>query len=196
VFTKWYNRVCEADSIYPWAAINCTEQPTLLIENLMDIPTTLPILRKFIHKLFFQTTGGNYHIQVLMGSEEDLSINMQMIGWWLKSTYQGMWLMDLQLAKETMCTGWLLFSAGDYDREELSHKIWDFTRVQVAIRFQATEDDKKRDQNAKPDPRTPKPPPPIKVLHVEINKVNQGVNCTCIEALDLSKAMVFPWASK
>ncbi len=68
-----------------------------------------------MHKLFLHTTGGDYHIQVLMGSEEDLSTIMQTIGWWLKSTSQGMWLTDLQSVEETTCAGWLLFSVGDYD---------------------------------------------------------------------------------
>jgi len=44
-----------------------------------------------------------------------------------------MWLMDLQLAEETTCTGWLSFSAGDYDQEELCCEIWEFRGVQVAV---------------------------------------------------------------
>jgi len=183
VFTKWYNKVREADPkiiLYPWAVSNCIEQPTQLIENPTDIPLTLPILRKFIHKLFLCTTGGDYHIQVI-GSKEDLSIIMQTVGWWLKSTLQGMWLMDLQSAKEATCAGWSLFSARDYDREELSHKIWEFTGVQVATRFWAIKDGKKREKNAKLDPSAPNPPPPIKALHMEMDKENQGANCACIE---------------
>ncbi len=167
-----------------------------VIENPTDIPITLPSLKKFVHKLFLRTTGGDYHIQVLMGSDDDLNTIMQTIGWWLKSTFQGMWLTDLQAAEETTCAGWLLFSAGDYDREALSYEIWEFTGVQVAIRFRVIEDGKKRDKNAKPDPNAPKPPPPIKALHVEINKVNQAVNRSRIEQLYLSKATVFPLGIK
>jgi len=199
VFTKWYNKVREADPkivLYPWAASDREEQPTQLIENPTDIPLTLPILRKFVHKLFLRTNGGEYHIQVLMGSEEDLSTILQTIGWWLKSTSQGMWLTDLQSAEETTCAGWLLFSAGDYDRAELSREIWEFTGVQVAIRFRAIENGKKREKHAKPDPSAPKPPPPIKALHVEIEKNNQAVNRARIETLYSSKAMVFPLGIK
>jgi len=94
-----------------------------VIENPTDIPITLPSLKKFVHKLFLQTTGGDYHIQVLMGSDDDLNTIMQTIGWWLKSTFQGMWLTDLQSMEEMTCTRWLLFSAGDYDREALSYEI-------------------------------------------------------------------------
>jgi len=148
-FTKWYNKVREADSqiiLYPWTASDRAENPMPVIKNPMDIPLTLPNLKKFVHKLFLRTTGGDYHIQVLMGSQEDLVTIMQTIGWWHKSTFQGMWLMDLQSAKETTCAGWLLFSAGDYDREALSHKIWEFTGVQVAIRFRVIEDGKKQEK--------------------------------------------------
>jgi len=113
---KWYQKVREVDGmviLYPWATTDRNEAPSQLIENLTDIPTALPLLCKFVHKLFLRTTGGNYHVQVLMGSQEDLATIMQTISWWLKSTSQGMWLTDLQLAEDTMCAGWLLISAGD-----------------------------------------------------------------------------------
>jgi len=78
-----------------------------------------------------------------MGSEEEFPMIIQTIGWWLKSTSQGMWVTDLQSAEETTCAGWLLFSMGDYDREALCKEIWDFTGVQVVVRFRAIEDGKK-----------------------------------------------------
>jgi len=111
------------------------ENPTMVIENATDIQANMIILRKFVHKLFFHTNGGNIHVQVLVALGEELSTIMQTIGWWLKSTSQGMWLTDLQLAKESTCTGWLLFLAGDYDHEAFSQEIWDFIGVQVAIQL-------------------------------------------------------------
>jgi len=154
--------VREADNtivLYQWTAIDHAEQPELLIENATDIPLNLATLKKFIHKLFLKTTGGDYHVQVVMGSEEDLASMMQTISWWLKSTSQGMWLTDLQSAEETTCAGWLLFSAGEYDREALCREIWEFTGVQVAVRFWVIEDGIKKDKNAKPDPQAPPPTP-------------------------------------
>jgi len=131
-----------------------------------------------------------------MGLEEDLPVIMQTIGWWLKSTSQGMWVTDLQLAEETTCTGWLLFSAGDYDHEGLSKEIWDFTSIQVSVCFCVIKDGKKHDPKAKPDLNAPKPPLPIKALHIEIDKVNQGIAQGRIEALYSSKATVFPLGIK
>jgi len=104
VLTKWYNKVCKADSkaiLYPWTVADCEEHPTLLVENPTDIPQNVMLLKKFVHKLFLWMSRGDYHVQILMGSNEDLSMIMQMVGWWSKSTTQGMWLTDLQAAEET-----------------------------------------------------------------------------------------------
>jgi len=130
--------------LHPWSVNDRDEDQSPLIKNPMDVPSALPLLCKFVHKLFLRTYGSDYHVQILMGSQEDFSTIMQTIGWWLKSMSQGMWIMDLQAAEETICAGWLLFSAGDYDREVLTQEIWNFTGVQVALRFHAIVDDGKR----------------------------------------------------
>jgi len=48
---------------------------------------------------------------------------------------QGMWVSPLQTAEDTTCLGWLLYSADEYDREELQKEIWDVMGVNVALRF-------------------------------------------------------------
>jgi len=58
-------------------------------------------------------------MQVLLGTTKDLETIMETIGWWLKSTKQGMWHTDLQTAKDTLCTGWLLFLVEEYNWEAL-----------------------------------------------------------------------------
>jgi len=58
---------------------------------------------------------------------------MQTIGWWLKSMEQGMWKVPLQFAENTVCIGWLLYSAEEYDREPLCRDIWDLTGMQIAL---------------------------------------------------------------
>jgi len=55
----------------------------------------------------------------------------------------------------------------------------------------AIEDGTTKHPKAKPDPKAPKPPPPVKALHIEIGKCKQGGNRSQIEALYSSKAMVF-----
>jgi len=126
---------------------------------------------------------GVYHIQVLMGTEEDLAMIMEMIGWWLKSTKQGMWRMDLQTAEESLCAGWLLFSAKEYDREALSCKIWNLTGIHVALWYQAIDDGAKKDNKAKSTP--------VKALHIKMDRVHQTITCSRIKYLYSSKATVF-----
>jgi len=160
------------------------DEEGILIKNPTDIPMALPLLKKFIHKLFLQTTGGAYHVQVLIGTDNNLETIMETIGWWLKSMEQGMWRMDLQDAEDTLCTGWLLFSADEYDHEALSHKIWNLTGVQVALCFQAIDNGNCKDRKTKSTP--------IKALHVEIDQVHQTLTRSQIKFLYSSRATVFP----
>jgi len=44
-----------------------------------------------------------------------------------------MWKTDLQLAEETICAGWLLYLAEEYNREALCCKIWNMTGMQIAL---------------------------------------------------------------
>jgi len=145
-FCKWFLKLREADPqalIYPWAE-SIHDEEGILIKNPTNIPTSLPLLKKFVHKLFLQTTRGAYHVQVLMGTEQDLATIMETIGWWLKLMEQGMWCTNLQMAKDSLCARWLLFSADEYDREALSQEIWNLTGVLVALHFQAIDDRQKR----------------------------------------------------
>jgi len=57
------------------------------------------------------------------------------IGWWLQSMDQGLWERPLQHTKDTICLGWLLYLADEYDKEALCQEIWQFTGVLVAIQF-------------------------------------------------------------
>jgi len=81
-FCKWYLKLREADTqaiIYLWAS-RVWDKEGILIKNLTDIPTELLLLKKFIPKLFLQTTGGAYHMQVLLGTTTDLETIMETIG--------------------------------------------------------------------------------------------------------------------
>jgi len=132
-----------------------------------------------------------------MGMEEDFSTIMQTIGWWLKSTSQGMWLTDLQSAKDTMCARWLLFSADEYDREALTQEIWNFISVQVTICFHAIIDDSKKvDWMKKTGPKRSSSDSAGESSPHGHDKVHQGVNWSHIEHLYLSKATVSPLGIK
>jgi len=94
-------------------------------------------------------TGGTYHVQVLLVTENDLETIMETIGWWLKSTEQGMWQTDLQTAEELMCTGWILFLADKYDQEALSREIWNLAGVHVALQYRAIDNGEKKMEKQK-----------------------------------------------
>jgi len=113
---------------------------------------------------------------------------METIGWWLKSMEQGMWRMDLQDTEDTLCTGWLLFSANEYDREALSREIWNLTGVRVALCFRVINDGNCKDGKTKSTP--------VKALHIEIDRVHQTLTRSCIEFLYSSRATVFPLGFK
>jgi len=92
-FCKSYLKLREVDPralLYPWAE-QVRDKEGILIQNPTDIPMALLLLKKFVHKLFLQTTGGAYHVQVLLGTDNNLETIMETIGWWLKSTEQEMW---------------------------------------------------------------------------------------------------------
>jgi len=136
-FCKWFLKLREANPqvlIYPWAE-SVQDKEGILIKNPTNILMSLPLLKKFVHKLFLQTTGGAYHMQVCMGMEQDLVTIMETIGWRLKSMEQGMWRTDLQMAEDSLCAGWLLFSANEYDREALSQEIWNLTGILMELQF-------------------------------------------------------------
>jgi len=191
-FCKWYLKVKEADqqaAIYPWRGKDRDEE-ALMVENPTDIPTSLPLLKKFVNKLFLRTMGGNYYIQVLLGTDVNLDMVMQTIGWWLKSTKQGMWKAPLQFAENTVCVGWLLYPADEYDCKALCRDIWQLTRIQVALCYWVIDDGKKKDSNDKTK-RVP-----VKALHIEIDQVQQTIVQSRIEHLFSSKATVFPLGIK
>ncbi len=101
---------------------------------------------------------------------------------------QGMWRMDLQDTEDTLCTGWLLFSANEYDREALSREIWNLTGVRVALCFRVINDGNCKDGKTKSTP--------VKALHIEIDRVHQTLTRSYIEFLYSSRATVFPLGFK
>jgi len=62
---------------------------------------------------------------------------------------QEMWCTNLQSAEETLCAGWLLFSAKEYDQEVLCQEIWSLTGVNIALQFWAIDDGTKKDTKNK-----------------------------------------------
>jgi len=89
---------------------------------------------------------------------------MENIGWWLRSTKQGMWKAQLQQAEETTGLGWLLFLADEFDKEALKVQIWETTGVHMVLHYRAIDDGIiKWDANNKAR---------VKALHIKVDKSN------------------------
>jgi len=108
---------------------------------------------------------------------------MENIGWWLRSTEQGIWKAQLQQAEETSGLGWLLFLADEFDKDALKAQIWEITGVHMALHYWAIDDCViKRDANNKTR---------VKALHIEVDKANPATSFNCLGLYSLV-VMVFP----
>ncbi len=117
----WFTKIKEIDKnaiIYPWTAVDRKNKEKCL-EKPSDIPFLLSNMKKYFHKLYIRAKGGTYYPQTMVGLMESPTKIMENISWWLQFTEQGMWISPLQTAEDTTCLGWLLYSADEYDREEL-----------------------------------------------------------------------------
>jgi len=92
------------------------------------------------------------------------------------------------MAEDSLCGRWLLFLADEYDREALSHKIWNLAGIHVALCYQVIDNGRKKDGKSKTTP--------VRVLHIKINRIHQTVMRSRIKYLYSSKAMVFPLGFK
>ena len=95
----------------------------------------------------------------------------------------------LQNVEDITCLGWLLYSADEYDKDELTKEIWSFTGVQTALRFREIDDGVPRKPNQN---RTPRP----KALHIEIDKREPAQARHALERLYSSSAKTFPLGIK
>jgi len=75
--------------------------------------------KKYAYHLPICPTGGQVYPKVFFGFMEPPDKIMENIGWWLRSTEQGMWKAQLQQVEETTGLGWLLFLADEFDKEAL-----------------------------------------------------------------------------
>jgi len=148
--------------LYPWSAEDRKQRLPVLTKP-GDFPSLVSNIRSYAHRLFICPGGGTYYPKIFVGLMEPPASIMANIGWWFKSTNQGMWQMDLQDAEETVCLGWLLYLADEFDRAALCREIWQFLGVSVALRFRDIDNGvAKYTAN-----RTI-----VKALHLDINKVD------------------------
>jgi len=110
------------------------------------------------------------------------------MGTWLRETKQGMWARQLPLAEQTICIGWLLYSAPEYDLSELRKQLKLISGVNVALRFRSIHDGT-RAKLARTKPRP-------KAIHMEVEYNIQPQQKKQIERIYASTAHTFPLGIK
>jgi len=151
-----------------------------------DFPTMLSNLRIYVHRLYLHLDGGTCYPQIFFGFMDKPSAVMENIGWWFKSTSQGMWQMTLQKAEGMTCMGWLLYSADEFDREALCREIWQFTGVLISLHFREIDNGNPKVENREI----------VKALHIDINKGDSLEYKHRLEYLYSLSATTFPLGIK
>ncbi len=109
------------------------------------------------------------------------------MGPWLQITKQGMWPCQLPLAEETICPGWLLYSAPEYNLLALSQQIKKDTG-NVVLRFWIIQDGLPAHMNCRK--------PHIKAIHLEVKQGISSQLLKCIESTYSLTARTFPLGIK
>jgi len=149
--------------IYPWS-MEDRKQRLPVLTTPGDFPSLVSNIWSYAHRLFIRSDGGTYYPKKILGLMAPPASIMANIGWWFKSTDQGMWPMDLQDVEETVCLGWLLYSADEFDRAALCYEIWQFSGVLVALCFRDIDDGVAKGTANHTI---------VKALHLDINKADQ-----------------------
>jgi len=200
--------------IYPWEEKDHCQRISAITKP-EELPGMLSNLCVYANCLYISPDisqdGGTSHPHMFFRFLEPPAKIFANIGWWLKATDQGLWGCPLQTAEDTVCLGWLLYSADEYDKEALCREIWQFTGVTVALQFRAIDngtpciyEDKKRNndkQKATSSSGVSESKPNmadniIKALHIKINKADPPAFKARIEALYSSLATTFPLGIK
>ena len=110
--------------VYPWQARDHPENPAI---ELASAPHDFFNLETYAPRLVCQQagwksraqSGSTRHPYLFMGSSVPPPHLVAAMGPWLCATKQGLWPRQIPLAEQTLCIGWLLFSAPEYDLDDI-----------------------------------------------------------------------------
>jgi len=132
--------------------------------------------------------GRTRHPYIFLSSSVPPDQLVGRMGTWLRETKQGMWARQLPLAEQTICIGWLLYSAPEYDLSELRKQLKLISGVNVALRFRSIHDGTR----AKLERTKPRP----KAIHMEVEYNIQPQQKKQIEHIYALTAHIFPLGIK
>ena len=161
--TNLFSRLATIDEtivLHPWKSTDSASQPTIQLSSessgFFDLDTYAPQLVSFkwLDSPIRQSA-------LFLGSTVTPALLSQQLGPWLKTTQQGLWPRQLPLVEQTVCLGWLLFSAPEYNVEELRRTILAITGVRVALRYRRIRDTLPK--------QVAGPPSTVKAIHIEVD---------------------------
>jgi len=123
------------------------------------------------------------HLLVFLGSSVQLASLVQRLDPWLCTTKQGLWPQPLALVEQTVCLGWLLFSAPEYNLAEIQRAILTATGVQVALHYQIIKDCSLV--------QAPHKSPQIKAIHIKVDNRATQIHCEWIGTVFSAKTKKF-----
>jgi len=121
---------------------------------------------------------------ILLESSVSPSSLVTQLSPWLQATKQGMWIRQLPLAEQTVCLGWLLFSAPEYDGSELQRIIKEISGEEVALRYRSIQ------KGTRGSPADDKPI--VKAIHVEMDTNLSPKQRQRITSIYSASATTFP----
>jgi len=162
-FTNLLRQLATIDGsivLYPWSSADHNSQPAIPLEPEPSVFFDLTI---YAPQLMSHTWMANptQHSSIFLGSSVTPVSLTQKLEPWLRSTKQGLWPRQLPLVETTVCLGWLLFSAPEYNLEELWWTIQLVTGVNVALRYHIIRDSL--------PVKAPHQTPRIKAIHIEVD---------------------------
>jgi len=175
--------------LYPWRCQDHTTHPPI---KLATIDNTFFDLQVYVPRLASQLDGWRpsiassqtrYPYLWLESSVKPLSL----VAWlspWLRETKQGMWIRQLPLVEQTVCLGWLIFSAPEYDRNELRRTIKEMSGEDVALRYCMIQKGVKG--------HTEKDKTTVKAIHIEVDITLSSAQRQRITSMYSSSALMFP----
>jgi len=129
------------------------------------------------------------HRSFVLGSSVKPRRLINQMGPWLHNNGQGMWQWQLNKAEQTVCIGWLLYLAPEYDRTELRLLLRRVTGADVALRFQTI-----REKQTTPADKSAWIW--TKALHVEADSRDAALTYKQIASIYSATAQSFPMGLK
>jgi len=140
-------KACDQHSVHP-----PIDKPDMLAASLPQLQVYVPC-RRSAHRMQYS--------QLFLGMSLPAHQLLEKISPWLCATCQGLWPRSMSTAEKTVCLGWLLYSAPEYNREAISQAIYKVTGVPVALRL--------RKINRGTLSRATTKAKPILALHLEVD---------------------------